>query len=370
MRAQPATLVLVQGLFQQGPEDRRVDQLPVGARGRQQLADLFPLQGEDRGVLEEPAVEVADPGLDDVAELLALLHLRPQRLQPVGEMAGVLDALFQQRGEAAPRQQVGVLGEHREQAAHEKVRHVLGIALAGLQRLAHFGQPLCDLAGNPRRGLGRVERVRIGPDCRQPRAHIGVAQVLHEDPEALAVRILVVGAPGAGEIRKELQAVAHIAGDDERRRGMVGVQKEYVAFGLLARVLHHHVTGRPAASLPEGFGVLGRLVGQQAQPIGNGVLGAREAGLFRLQDEGALLVEVDPLGRGQTVAAARSHGPLEDIIIVRALRARGFGAIHAEHVAEFRQEHLIVGALGAALARRPPTDEKLYVHANTHPVVS
>ena len=55
---------------------------------------------------------------------------------------------------------------------------------------------------------------------------------------------MAVGAPGAGEVGVELEAVADVAHHEERRRRVVGVEQEDVVFGLPARVLHHDV---PAA---------------------------------------------------------------------------------------------------------------------------
>lgn len=359
--AQAAAFVLVEGLFQQGAEDGRVHLAPVGPGGGQQLTDLLAAQLEDGGVLEETAVEVADAGVDDRAELGARLHLAPQLLQAVGEVGGVGDAALQQSAERAARQEVGILGEHREEAAHEEVGHILGIAAPPLQRLADLGQALGDLAGDAGRGLGGVQRMGIGPDRGEALAHALVAQVVHVDAEAVAIGKLVVGPAGAREVGEHLQPVSDVAGDDERRRGMIGVEQKDIALGLFPRILHHHVPTAAAAGTAQGFGLGGE---RQSLLVGDGVLGAGKPGLLGLQDEGVLLVEVDALGGGRVLAAARLHRALEDIVVPHRLAAGRIGPGHAQHVAELGQEHLIVGALRPALAGRPTLDELFDVHGD------
>ena len=59
MRAELPALRLVERLFQQGAEDRRIDLDPGILRGGQQLADLLAAQREGAGLLEQAAVEVA-----------------------------------------------------------------------------------------------------------------------------------------------------------------------------------------------------------------------------------------------------------------------------------------------------------------------
>ena len=83
------------------------------------------------------------------------------------------------------RQKLRVLREHGEDAAHEKMRHVLRVASALLQPLAHLREALGDVAGDAGGFLRRVEGMRLGPDALQTRADVGLAQIVHVDAEPL-----------------------------------------------------------------------------------------------------------------------------------------------------------------------------------------
>lgn len=102
---------------------------------------------------------------------------------------------------------------------------------------------------------------------------------------------------------------------------MVSIEEEDIAFGLFARVLHHHVPAWRSAATAELFG----FVGLQARLARQGVLGARQAGLLGLQNEGVPLVEVDTLRRGQGVAGAGANGALKHVVIVPDVSAGRVG---------------------------------------------
>jgi hypothetical protein len=82
--------------------------------------------------------------------------------------------------------------------------------------------------------------------------------------------------------------MAHIADDDEGRRGMIGIEQENVGFSLLARILHHHVPAARNAAAAEIRGLFDELM----ELPWNGFLLARQTGLLGFQDEGVLLVEI------------------------------------------------------------------------------
>ncbi|MBX9931397.1 MAG: hypothetical protein K2Y56_07645 [Methylobacterium sp.] len=155
--------------------------------------------------------------------------------------------------------------------------------------------------------------------------------------------------------------MADVAGDEEGRGGVLGIEQEDVAFRLPPRVLHHHVPAAGGGAAPEVLG----LVGEQVRLRLQGVLLARQARLLRLQDEMPALVEVDALGRRAAVALARSHRSLEHVIIAGGVGPSGVGRLDAKDAAQLGEEHLVVRALGAALARRPARDEILDVHARS-----
>ena len=93
------------------------------------------------------------------------------------------------------RQKLHILREHGEEAAHEEMRHVLRVASALLQRLAHLREALGDVAGDAGGFLRWVEGVRLLPDALQKRADVVLAQILHVDAKAVAVGEMAVGAP-------------------------------------------------------------------------------------------------------------------------------------------------------------------------------
>ena len=86
-------------------------------------------------------------------------------------------------------------------------------------------------------------------------------------------------------------------------------------------------------------------------------------GLLGLQYEAAALVEVDAQGRGQGLALAALHAAFEDVVVVGGLVAGGMRGLDAYRLAELREEHLVVGALGASARHAPFGDKTLDVHA-------
>ena len=115
------------------------------------------------------------------------------------------------------------------------MRHVLRVASALLQRLAHLREALGDVAGDAGGLLRRIEGMRLLPDALQKRADVVLAQIVQVDAKAVAVGEMAVGAPGAGEVGVKLQAVADIADDDEGRRRMIRIEQEDVRLRLLSK---------------------------------------------------------------------------------------------------------------------------------------
>jgi hypothetical protein len=122
--------------------------------------------------------------------------------------------------EAVLRQQLDILGEHGEQAAHQEHRHVFRVVTLLFQCLRHRGQTLGDGARHPRGLPRRVQLHRIGPDARQPIANVLPPQILHVDTKGLTIGELRVVLPLAGEVGIDLDHVAHVAHQDERRPAM------------------------------------------------------------------------------------------------------------------------------------------------------
>jgi hypothetical protein len=94
-------------------------------------------------------------------------------------------ALLERVGEEPLGQQADVLGEHREDAAHEELGDGLAAVAADLEAVRQLGKVGRDVAGHPGAALGGVEPVRVGEDRAE---QLDVRrQVSEEDPVALGV---------------------------------------------------------------------------------------------------------------------------------------------------------------------------------------
>lgn len=288
-----------------------------------------------------------------------------------GEEIGLLDAPFEDGLKTVLRQKLDILGEHGEEAAHEKQRDLLGVvellavlALRLLQMLGDLREPFRDLAGRLGRDLGRVELVRIEPDRAQPLADVVGAQILEKDPKVLPVGKLRIIFSLAGEIGIELEAMADVANDQEGWPAFRGRERLGVVLRLAPGVDHEDVPGARGRAAA----VRGRLLRLGLEEIALlGLLGAGPAALLRLEDEAAALVEVDSSARCRAVQLAEGHPALEDIGVgVRVVRG-GLRTRHAQRVAEFGQEQRVVGALLPAVSGRPMGHEGLEI-GNRHGV--
>ena len=79
VRAELMPFARIEGALQQGAENRRFDEPPVGPAGGDQLVDLLGAQRDRVGVGEQTAVEPPQP-LQEVAVVLAVVHVVPQAL--------------------------------------------------------------------------------------------------------------------------------------------------------------------------------------------------------------------------------------------------------------------------------------------------
>lgn len=198
MGAERAALLRVQRLFDEGSEDGGFDVAPVVFRRRQQFADLLPRHREGLRVVEQAAVEPAQMSLEQGVEAVVVVrrvHLAPQLLKQRGEAVGAVEAVGQEGGELALGQEVHVLGEHGEDAAHQEMRHLFRRVVA-LQPARDGGEAFGDLARDAGGLTRRVQRLGLGPDRLQPGDDVGVSQVLQPDAETLAVGEVGAGAAG------------------------------------------------------------------------------------------------------------------------------------------------------------------------------
>lgn len=246
MRAELGAVGLAERLLQQRAENRGLDLAPVMLGRGEQFADLLPPERKHLRLVEELAVEFLHLGADRGREQ-ALIHGLPHLGDQRHEARGIGEAIAQQRLEAVLGNELDILGEHREQAAHQEQRYLLGVVL-GFQRLRHRRQPLRDLARDAGGMACRIERFGRIPDRPDPLAHRLVAQIVEIDAEPLAVGELNVVFPLSGEVGIELETVSDIADDQEGRPAMRRRQCFGVVLGLAPRMQHHHVPGAVCAA--------------------------------------------------------------------------------------------------------------------------
>ena len=330
MRAEARALLRIERLFEKRAEDRRVHLAPVLPGGFAQFADLFLLQRIGGRITEELAVELLHAVLHG-GGIVATVHRLPQHFKLGREDVGLVPRAVQEAGEGVLGQQLHILGEHGEDAAHEEGGHMLRRQLALLHALRHGGKALRNCAGGLDGAAGGIERVRIIPDGAEHGLHFGLCQIIEVDAEGLAVRELGVVAALAGEIGVEFEAVADIADDDEGRPLMIGRQVAGIVFRLLAGVVHQHVPGAGGFAAALVFHLRHEII-----LVWKFAALAPGAGLLRFQHEGAALVEVD-----EVAALVALHVELELVVAIHWL-------LEAESLAEVDEELLRLRTLAAA----------------------
>jgi hypothetical protein len=201
----------------------------------------------------------------------------------------------------------------------------------GFERFRYFGQTRCDLARDLGGGAGRIERLRVEPDRLEPVAHIGLSQVFQIDAKALAVGKLRVVFSLPGEVGIDLDAMADVTDQDERRPAVRGRQRAGIFLGLPLGIKHQHVPGAACASAAAIAGVFFR--GEQIVLPGNFLRAALPAALLGFQNKGVLAVQIDAADGVAFVAMARHHA-LEYVVITLMTGLRGIGPWQVERVTE------------------------------------
>src|SRR3546814_20519365 len=84
-------------------------------------------------------------------------------------------------------QKFHAFGEHREQAAHQEMRHGLRLVAVLLPRLRHAGEAFGDLARDAGRAAAGVQTLRTRPDGPPPLAPRRSVQVLQIDTAPTSV---------------------------------------------------------------------------------------------------------------------------------------------------------------------------------------
>jgi hypothetical protein len=217
--AERVAFVRVERAFEQGAEDGRLDLAPVGARGFAQQHDLFALERQHLGLLEQLAVE-ARQRVAQHGGKTADIHFAPQRGEQRHELLRVPRQVVEQGAEAARRQQAHVFGEHRKQAAGEKAGDGFGVVAVGFERFGDAGQPHRDVARHLAGNARRVEGSRVEPHGAQARPDLGLREVVEPDAVAARVRVGRVGGAAARELGVQLDHAADVDHDDEGRTAL------------------------------------------------------------------------------------------------------------------------------------------------------
>ena len=128
----------------------------------------------------------------------------------------------QQLLEAALGQQGHVFGEHAEQAAREEGGDALRRVARAFERSRERGEFVRDFARDLRADARRVERLRVEPELAQALADRLAVQVGQPDAVRARVGERRVGGAAAAGLGVELDHVADIDDDEERRPAFAG----------------------------------------------------------------------------------------------------------------------------------------------------
>ena len=347
MGAQLVALPRIQRAFQQGAEDRGLHLSPVVGCGLDQQPKLQGGQGQGRRLAEQAAVEafqVAGQGWGKAAAV----HGGPQAFQHGGGVLGMAAPVLEQLREGAFGDQLHVFGKHREQGAHQEACHGLGGMALGLEGPTQLGQVGCHLAGDLGADAGRIEAVRIVPDGLQAGAGRLVAQVVQRDAVAVAVRKLRIALPLAREVGINLDHVAHVHDQQERRPAILARNGAGIAVGLVAGAQHGVVpAARPAQAVP-----LALHHGRPGQQVKLAFIRRGARALLGLHDKATAPVKVDEAARLRA-GVDKGHGPLETVVVVLGI---GGGGLGGRNLQKLRQ--LMANCWKSARSAPPDADQR------------
>jgi len=160
--------------------------------------------------------------------------------------------------------------------------------------------------------------------------------------------------PRAAEIGIDVDTVADVGDEQERRPAMSDRQRLGIAFGLPARLDHRLRPGWRAAlgraALEAGGGGLPENVEVGLALFGGLAVGI--AALLGLQHEAMTFIGVDPAKAFGAVGFLLEHAALEHIIVMGVVGAAALGRINADQGAQAVHEALRVRKLGAT-GQRP-----------------
>jgi hypothetical protein len=204
--------------------------------------------------------------------------------------------------------------------------------------LASLARRSGDVAGDLGGDFRGIERMGIEPDAAEALADFRAVEVRQGDAVRDGIGEAFVLAAGAGELGVEVDAVADVANDEERRAAFIGGQGGDVAapwWKARSRALSKARVPRLPWPVLVAVGL--------ASSSGEGVDGEALLGFV---DEAPGFVEVDVIGGGGAVRVDAGDGAVEDVAVLRGIGRGGVGARDADDVAEFGEEHLVVRPLG------------------------
>ena len=223
VRAELGALARVQCPFEQRAEDGRLHMTPVLLRRDIEFVDAFAIEGEGRAVLEQRAIEAAQGRRRSRLEP-TFVHRLPEMFERGHEGLHIVAQPFEQVSEAVLRDQLHVLSEHREQAAHQEGRHlarIVPLAVAPFQPRRNASQTFGHVARHLGRADGGIERSRIEPYGAQPLTDRLVPKVGQGNGVRSTTGELCVVAARPREVGVEFDHMADIHHDQEQRRGVV-----------------------------------------------------------------------------------------------------------------------------------------------------
>ena len=232
--AELVAFVGIEGALEQGAEDGGFDVAPVLGGGLFEEAELKAVDGQNGVVSKKAAVELEEFFAEDDGDAIAGagVEFAKECLNDFLKAGAVGRQGFEEVGEAVLGHEADVFCEHAEEAAGEEIGDDAGFVSGLFEGFGEFGEVAGDFAGDVG-GLARgIERGWIGPDEAKAFADFFFGKLRKADAEAAWVGKGEVGFSGLGEIGVDLEGVANVNGDEERRIGFAGRESADVTLGL------------------------------------------------------------------------------------------------------------------------------------------
>jgi hypothetical protein len=121
------------------------------------------------------------------------------------------------------------------------------VVAVGFKGSGQDGEAAGNVSGDGGGEFGGVERMRIQPDFPQAVADFGPVKVRQVDAVRDGIGEALVLAAGAGELGVEVDGVADVANDQERRAALLGRQRGDLAAPLVEGAFEGLVEGEGAA---------------------------------------------------------------------------------------------------------------------------